>query len=370
MATETDPGARIAAGYESIAEQFYELAATPSGYSAAVSAYVDGECVLDVWAGDGISHDSLVPMFSSSKAGIGAVTALLVQRGLLDLDKPVSSYWPEFAAGGKQDVTVRILLSHQAGIPAVAGGYTVAELLQHTPLAERLAAQMPFWRPGKAHGYHAVTIGVLADELVRRVTGRTLSEYFAAEIRDTLGLEFYLGLLGDAASRVVDVVSSANPNRREPSALRLDAVPKDPSIEPLVNDPAVREAGPSALAGVASARGLARLYSAFLNPVDGVELFDPTTIESLAQLQSIGPDLTLGFLETSWAIAFLKPDDRLPFGSYRAFGHDGYGGALGMADPAYGLGFGYVTPCMSENGQVDQRALAITKRLRDLIGQR
>lgn len=370
MASITHPEVQLGDGYGAVAEEFYELVAATAGYSAAVCAYVDGECVLDLWAGEGMAGDSLTPVFSSSKAGIAAVMALLVQRGLIDLDAKVATYWPEFATAGKQDVTVRMLLSHQAGIPAVAGGYTVAELLEHTPLAVRLAAQMPFWRPGEAHGYHAVTIGVLADELVRRVTGRTLSEYFAAEVRDVLDLEFYLGLLGEAATRVVDVVPPVNANRREASALRLDAVPRDQSSGPVVNDPAVREAGPSALAGVASARGLARLYASFLNPLDGVELFKPATTEAMAQLQSIGPDMTLGFIQTSWALVFLKPDNRLTFGSYRAFGHDGYGGALGMADPAYGLAFGYVTPCMSESGQVDPRSLALTKSLRDLIGRR
>lgn len=369
MRIDADPRGLVRDGYEGVAAKFYDLGTAGEDYGAAFCAYVDGQCVLDLWAGSGVGPDALIPVFSSSKAGIGAVMALLLQRGLIELDELVATYWPEFAAADKKDVTVRMLLSHQAGLPAVDGGYTVAELLDHTALAVRLAAQMPLWRPGKAHGYHAVTIGVLADELVRRVTGRTLSDYFATEVRDPLELEFYLGRLGEAASRVIDVIPSSSTDRDSTGAPRIDVLPQDQSLEDLVNDPIVREVGPSAVGGVASARGLARLHAAFVGPVDGIELFTPEATAAMTQLQSIGPDLTLGFLETSWAVVFVKPDDRLAFGGYRAFGHDGYGGALGMADPACRVACGYVTPYVPDDGQADWRSLALTASLREVLSQ-
>ena len=129
-----------------------------------------------------MTSDSLLPVYSSSKGATAAVVALLVQRGQLDLDATVSSYWPEFAQGGKGAVTVRQLLSHQAGLPGVDGGFTWEELLAHAPLAERLAAQRPFWQPGQAFLYHGLTIGTLADELVRRIDGRTVADALREDV--------------------------------------------------------------------------------------------------------------------------------------------------------------------------------------------
>ena len=140
-------------------------------YSAQLCVQIAGEPVVDLSCG-AMQPDSLLPVYSSSKGATAVVVALLVERGQLDLDARVAHYWPEFAACGKGAITVRQLLSHQAGLPGVDGGFTWEEVLAHDPLAERLAAQRPFWQPGQAFMYHALTIGTLADELVRRVDGR------------------------------------------------------------------------------------------------------------------------------------------------------------------------------------------------------
>jgi len=139
-------------------------------------AYLNGRQVADLWAGDDVAGDDLQGVFSSTKGASAICIALLIQRGVLSLDAPVVRYWPEFAAGGKADVTVRVALSHQAGLVGVEPQLLIAEMLDHPAVAARLAATVPHWRPGKAHGYHALTIGTLMDELTRRTAGVPIAD--------------------------------------------------------------------------------------------------------------------------------------------------------------------------------------------------
>ena len=169
----------IEPGFEQVAERLGGFVAEDPTYAGTLCVYHHGRVVLDVWWGPGTQPDELLPVFSSSKGAAGIVLGCLVRDGLLDLDAPVAALWPEFAAGGKADVRVRTLLSHQAGLLGVDGGYNYAELYGHAPLAARLAAQRPHWAPGSAFAYHALTIGVLADELVLRATGQRLGAYLA-----------------------------------------------------------------------------------------------------------------------------------------------------------------------------------------------
>ena len=172
------------------------LAADPD-LSFQVAAFHEGRPVLDAWGGPHLARDSVIVPYSVTKNTIGLSVGLLVERGALDLDERVAAYWPEFAAKGKQNVTVRQLLSHQAGLPQAEPALTWDELLDHHAAAERLAATRPYWHPGSAFGYHAITIGNLADELVFRVTGRTLHDFYEQEIRTPHGVDFFLGLPAD-----------------------------------------------------------------------------------------------------------------------------------------------------------------------------
>ena len=149
--------------------------------------------------------EDLMCVYSSSKGAVAVCVALLVDDQHLDLDDRVARYWPEFAAEGKGDITVRVALSHQAGLVGLSGGYTVDELVAHTPIAERLAAMHPLWRPGSAHGYHGITIGTLVDELIRRITGTTFRDFYARRVRAALGIDLYFGIgeARPAANRVV-----------------------------------------------------------------------------------------------------------------------------------------------------------------------
>ena len=159
-----------APGFEPVAAEFERLLATEGDARGQFCAYRAGRQIADLWGGDDVGPDDLQGVFSSTKGASAICVALLIQRGVLSLDAPVARYWPEFAAGGKEDVTVRVALSHQAGLPGVEPQLTIDEMLDHPTVAARLAAAVPHWRPGKAHGYHGLTIGTLMDELTRRLS--------------------------------------------------------------------------------------------------------------------------------------------------------------------------------------------------------
>lgn len=337
-------------------------------YAAQLCIYHGGREVVDLWIGAGIQGDSLTGVFSASKGIGGVVIGLLLERGLLDADRPVSQYWPAFAQSGKSRITVADLLSHRAGLIGVPGGFTWDELMDSQAAAARLAMQAPSWRPGRFHGYHAFTIGVFADELCRRITGRTLRRFYEEEVRVPCSVDFHLGLPEAEEHRFVDV----RPAAVESAAI---AVPLDDLAtfafngNPLLldgsglllpNNREFRGAGNTSVGGVASARGLARLYACALGGGDLPALFGNETVAQISSLHSAGMDLVLAS-EKRFGLMFLKPEPNTPFGSHRAFGHDGAGGTLGFADPEYQLAFGYNVWPMVSPGGADPRAVALSR---------
>ncbi|HEY4575938.1 MAG TPA: serine hydrolase domain-containing protein, partial [Thermoanaerobaculia bacterium] len=167
----------VADGFEAVREQFAAfVAGERPDYEGQLSAYVHGRRVVDLWAGEGVGPDSLYGVFSSTKGAAHLVAALLVQEGTLELDRKVTYYWPEFGTEGKGQLTLRDLLAHRAGVIGLDAGFSAQELTDDRAVAERLADQKPFWRPGTAFGYHALVIGALSGEIVRRATGRSLQE--------------------------------------------------------------------------------------------------------------------------------------------------------------------------------------------------
>jgi CubicO group peptidase (beta-lactamase class C family) len=182
----------LAPGLDAVRDELAGYVATDSGYSAQFCAYVGGKLVADIWAGPDMTEDSIQGVFSATKGVSAICIALLVQRGVLDLDAPVSRYWPEFSQGGKGDITVRIALSHQAGLVGVEPQVVLDKVIDHDYMASRLAVQIPHWRPGAAHGYHALTIGTLMDELVRRTDGRSIAEFFREEIGEPRKIDFFI----------------------------------------------------------------------------------------------------------------------------------------------------------------------------------
>jgi CubicO group peptidase (beta-lactamase class C family) len=364
----------IQPGFEPVAERLGEFVAADPTYAGTLCVYHHGRIVLDLWWGPGAAPDELLPVFSSSKGAAAVVLACLVRDGLVDLDAPVAALWPEFAARGKAEVRVRTLLSHQAGLIGVDGGFDYAELYGHAPLAARLAAQRPHWAPGSAFAYHALTIGVLADELVLRATGERLGAYLRANVTGPRGLDVYLGTPASEDGRVVavelptgeELAAAAVPIAVMPKgSVRWLALPEDePNMLIECNSERFRRAGTPAGGGLANGRGLAGMYAAVHHEIGGqARLLDTETVGAMSQQQVWG--LELGNPEPSaFAVIFMKPTDRLPFGSYRTFGHDGAGGSLAFSDPHFDVAFGYTVHRIPLPGGADARAIRLSRDVR------
>jgi CubicO group peptidase (beta-lactamase class C family) len=378
LSASTVPGA-TEPGFAPVAAEFARLLATERDARGQFCAYRDGRRIVDLWGGDDVAPDDLQGVFSSTKGVSAICIALLVQRGVLSLDAPVARYWPEFAAGGKADVTVRTALSHQAGLVGVEPQLTTEEMLDHPAVAARLAAAVPAWRPGQAHGYHALTIGTLMDELTRRTAGLPIADFFRAEIGDPRGIDVYLRTPAAAESRVKPVLPlDPTPEQQQEldahggwvpdslSGMAFNAAARQ-ARELLPNQPAVRRSGQAAAAAVCSARGLARLYAMCISEVDGQpRILSPQTVAEVTQIQAVGDDLVLR-CPTRYGIVFQKADGRLPFGSHQAFGHDGAGGSAGVADPWHGIAYAWIPRRMSFPGGGDLRGLGLARVLRDCL---
>lgn len=356
MTREVKVQGTTAPGYEATRDEFTAmLAQGEPDHAAQVAAYVRGKQVVDLWVGPDTDGDTLFGVYSSTKGAAYLVVALLVQDGALELDREVAYYWPEFAAEGKGGVTLRELLSHRVGIVGSDSGFTPQEIADDRAVAARLAPQRPYWRPGTAFGYHALSIGALAGEVVLRSTGRTLQEVYEERVRAPYGLDFYLGLPEALESRFRFVLPMMpSPEER---AL-LDAQPPQPgtlnsiafnrngaeptSLEALPNSRPVRAKGPASVGGVASARGIAALYAAAVGGLDGREpLLKADTVAEFGQIHSIGYDLVLQ-AHKSYGVGFQNTAEAgYPYLGAGSIGHKGVGGSQAFADPRSGLAYGY-----------------------------
>ena len=269
--------------FETVRETFAELFNDPQERGAALCVQIAGETVLDVWAGtadkDGQQPwhtDTIANLFSCTKP-FTAVTALqLVEEGKLELDVPVARYWPEFAAAGKQAITLRQLLSHRAGLPAIRQMMPREALYDWQTMVDALAAEEPWWTPGNGHGYAAITYGWLLGELIRRADGRTAGQSIVARTAKPLGLDFHVGLADEEFYRVAHVARSKGNEgdevakrllmtmMREPNSMSTRAFTNPPSIMTSTNTPEWRRMEQPAANGHGNARSLAGFYSGLL----------------------------------------------------------------------------------------------------------
>jgi CubicO group peptidase (beta-lactamase class C family) len=354
--TEHDVQGTVAAGFELVREEFAAvLAAEGADLCAQMAAYHRGQLVVDLWAGAETTRDSLLGIYSASKGVTHLIVALLVQDGVLDLDQRVSHYWPEFSAEGKRDLLLRQLLSHQAGLVGTDAGFSMAELADDQLVAERLAAQAPFWRPGTASGYHALVMAALSGEVVRRATGQTVQSLFGTLLRDRYELDLHLGLPASEEHRFLP----AQPMTATPERLRALAAiatapdslsgiafnrhhPDSREVWELPNLPVIRSQGPASFGGVGTARALARLYAAVSGPVDGAAaLLTPGTAAAFGQVQYAGWDLVLR-QHKAWAVGFHPSAELYPTLGAGAFGHSGAGGQQALADPRNELSYAFL----------------------------
>jgi CubicO group peptidase (beta-lactamase class C family) len=366
-AVESEPriSGQVASGFEAVRDEFERNFVERGEIGAAVAAYWRGAKVVDLWGGrrspageEQWDEDTMVLVNSTTK-GLAAMTvAVANSRGWIDYDERVAEYWPEFAQNGKEEVTVSQLLSHEAGLVSIDEPLRFEDLRDLDRVAAILARQKPAWEPGTRHGYHAMTIGLYMQELIRHVDPehRTLGRFFHEEIAEPLGIEFYIGIPPEVPDerlaelhpfsplRSIAALRSANPRfvlriLWPWSLLRRSMLFSD--VEP--NDRRWLEVEVPAGNGVGTARAIARAYSAFAE--GGAELgITPATLASLTTPRRVERtrDEVMGI--PSWmSLGFLKPGPKLDFGtSELAFGTPGAGGSFGFADPDARLGFAYV----------------------------
>ncbi|MFD8797458.1 serine hydrolase domain-containing protein [Streptomyces atroolivaceus] len=345
----------VAAGFEGVREEFAAvLAADHTEPGGQLAVHHHGRLVVDLWAGEGIAGDSLPAVYSSTKGAAHLVVALLIQDGVIDPDRTVASYWPEFAAEGKGGLTVRELMSHRSGLIWADGGFTVEELADDRILAARLAGQRPYWTPGTEYGYHALTIGALTGEVVRRATGRSIQEIFEERVRAPYGLDFHLGLPEALEPRYVSIrpgvptpeqAAEFAANPVDPDSLMAVAFgfAADPPLDlvALANTRAVRALGPASVGGVASARGLAGMYAAAVSGLGGrAPLLEPETVAEAGRVRWTGADVVTAEAD-AFALGFEASGNHYPALGEGSFGHSGAAGSQAYADPANGVAYGY-----------------------------
>ena len=361
------------AAFERVADEFRRNFAERGEVGAAVAVHLDGRPVVDLWAGVADTDEqraweekTSVVVFSSTKGMAALCLHILADRGLLDLDAPVARYWPEFAANGKEGVTVAMVMSHQAGLPVWQDPLPDRAMLDWDLVTSRLADQAPMWEPGTTHGYHALTLGYLVGEIVRRVAGKTVGAFLADEVTGPLGAEAWIGLPERYEPNVATTYLS-EPNPASPIFGKLMQEPDwfgwklitntggDGAPE-MINSRERHAAVIPAAGGIATARGLARLYAPLSGDgsVDGVRLVRENSIADMARIRSasdvdvvlrVPTTFTLGF-SNCWGDRRLGAGEHVIIGQH-AFGTPGLGGSIGFADPQAGMSFGYV---MNQHG--------------------
>ena len=357
---------------------------TPGGdLGAAIAVDVDGELVVDIRGGHADraktiewTEDTIVNVFSSTKNVTALAALILVDRGLLDPFAPVAKYWPEFAANGKDQVEVRHILSHTSGVSGWEMPFTLEDIYDWEKSTSQLAAQAPWWQPGTASGYHAVTSGHLIGEIVRRVTGKSLKRFVREEIAAPLGADFQIGAAPEHDARIAELIPPP------PLDMPLDAVPHDhPMYKTFAAIPPTSE---SALAaetaawrradiGSANGHGNARSLVRALSPIslggmaNGARLLRPDTIELIFREQAHGTDLVLA-MPARWGVGFALPDPEavpdIPDEKICYWG--GWGGSMAVMNPDRRTTFAYV---MNKMGQVTSAGTERTRKYTRLIYQ-
>ncbi|SQG00014.1 Beta-lactamase [Paucimonas lemoignei] len=371
--------------FEAVREAFAALFEDPQERGAALCIQVGGETVVDLWAGtadkDGAEvwhSDTLVNLFSCTKPFAAVAALQLVDEGKLSLDDPVARLWPEFAQAGKEAITLRQLLCHQAGLPALRHMLPAEALYNWNVMTDALAAEQPWWTPGQGHGYAAITYGWLVGEMLRRADGRGPGESIAARIAQPLGLDFHVGLADEEFHRVAHVArGKGNPGdeaaqrlvqttMREPTSMTARAFTNPPSIMTGTNKPEWRRMQQPAANGHGNARSLAGFYAGLL---DG-NLLEAELLNELTREHSVGEDRTL-LTRTRFGLGCMLDQPQVANATYglgpKAFGHPGAGGSIGFADPDREVAFGFVVNTLGPYVLMDPRAQNLARVLDECL---
>jgi CubicO group peptidase (beta-lactamase class C family) len=389
----------VAPGFEAVRDAFAQGQAKDEG-GAQLCVYRHGTKVIDLWTGiDKVNNrpftaDTITILMSCTKAVTAVCVHMLAQRRLIDYDAPVARYWPEFAAKGKAAITVRDILAHRAGLMGFdeETGIYGRDLFDWNRCTAALANMEPWWKPGSAYFYHALTFGYLAGEIVRRVSGKTVGEFVAAEIAGPLKIDLWIGLPPEQEYRVAPhIIPAAQPSEEQCRAL-FSSLGLDMSSRPvrsvfymittsaeglsIIN---TREAHAAELPfgnGIANARALAKMYAACIGEIDGVRLLTRDTMERARESQIEGLTAPTALMPLAgqgpqrFGLGFELPRAIEPMLGAGSFGHAGAGGRMAFAHPESGTAVAYVCNSMLWDGVSgpDRRWLDWTKALRDAIG--
>ena len=344
--------------------------ASGADVGASFCATVEGETVVDLWGGwadeaktRSWGKDTLVNVYSTTKTMTALTALLLADRGELDFNEPVARYWPEFAANGKAQIKVRHLMSHSAGLSGWKEPITREDLYDWEKVTALLAAQAPFWEPGTAAGYHALTQGYLVGEVVRRITGRSLGTVFREEFAEPLGADFHIGLPASEDARVADLIppppgGAIGDTVQSPLAANMA---NNPGIDPRdTRTRAWRAAEIPAAGGQGNARAIAEVHAVLANGgvAKGKRFMSEAGCRKALEFQIEGTDLVLG-MPVRFGLGFGLPGEAVPLPNPNTIYWGGYGGSLAIIDMDARMSIGYAMNKMAPTTTGDTRALGL-----------
>lgn len=401
--SEAPISGEVASGWEGVRAAFTRNFAERPERSASLCVFHRGERVVDLAGGwfdttrsRPFAHDDLVLLFSTTKGMTAVAAHCLVDQGRLDLDAPVAEYWPEYAANGKAATTVAMMLNHSAGVPGFHEPLKADAHLDWNYMVSRLAAERPFWEPGLRNGYHALNFGWTVGELVRRVSGMSLGQYFHQAVAAPLGADFWIGL-PEAEEHRLSPLTPTLPGPGVPVLELYDNVVKNPQSDSaltfinsggfspsavdeatgdyVVNTRAVHAAEIGGAGGIGNARGVARIYAALL----GGDLISTDHVVRMGRTSMISTRDPILLIPTRFALGFMKSMDnrRLPLGAIesfvigeKAFGHVGAGGSFGFVDREAEMAAGYTMNHLGPGVLVDERGQSVIDAIYRALGYR
>lgn len=369
--------------FETVRELFAQQQTDEQARGGALCVTVGGETVLDLWQGvvdkdnqQVWEQDTLVNVFSCTKP-LGAVALLQqVEAGRIQLDSPLAEVWPEFAQAGKEQVTLRQVLSHRSGLSAIRDTLPPEALFDWDAMTTALAAQAPWWSPGEAHGYAPVTYAWLLGEPLKRLSGKRPGAYIQEHICKPLGMDFFVGVPDKELQRITHVSRLRNQygdeyaralfaSMGQPEGMGFKAFGNPSSMMVSTNKREWQQADILSANGTGNARSLARFWQVLAHggSLDGAHLLDSELVNLMCTEHSQGMDKTL-LAPTRFGLGVMLEQDYQGGGfgmGPHAYGHPGAGGSLGFCDPQAGVGFGYVTNAMGPYVLMDPRALALSR---------
>ncbi|WP_370318672.1 serine hydrolase domain-containing protein [Oricola sp.] len=371
--------------FAGVAEAFAENYVSEEEIGSATAVYVDGKKVVDLWGGyrdpdysQPWNEDTIVCMMSVAKGIAGMSFNILIDRGIVDPDKPVAEYWPEFAQNGKEGVLVRHVLDHTAGLPVVMEPMWRGAIFDCDATVAALEKQAPLWEPGTVAAYHIHTQGNILGEIVRRVTGKRFPVFIRDEVTGPLGMDYQYGNLSDAdlarCATLVPTVEGTLLARRDtdPDALISKGFTQFPDapMPDILNSTEWRRAEITSASGHGNARAVSRVYAAIARGGElvGVKLMKPETIRDMLteqhnqteRMQERPYHQGRGVLLNTPVSVWMGPNPH-------AFGHHGFGGSIGMGDPDAKIGFSYSCNKMHARGDNGPRARRIIEALYEAI---